>query len=47
MSMGYEPAVYAPRKYTIHLDKDKPNGKSLTGIVASQKDTAESREIEI
>ncbi len=27
--------------------EDKPNGKSLTGIVASQKDTAETREIEI
>lgn len=43
----FQPAVYAPGTYTIHLGEDKPNGKSLPGIVASQKDTAGSREIEI
>jgi hypothetical protein len=43
----FQPAVYAPGKYTIHLGKDKPNGKSLTGMVASPQDTAGTREIEI
>jgi hypothetical protein len=43
----FQPAVYALGSYTIRLGKDKPDGISLKSILASQKDTAGTREIQI
>ena len=43
----FQPKVYAAGKYTIKVGTDKADGQTLTGLLASTKDTAGVREIHI
>jgi hypothetical protein len=43
----FQPKVYADGQYTIKVGTDKADGQTLTGLLASTKDTAGVREIHI
>jgi hypothetical protein len=44
---SFQPRVYAAGKYAIKIGRDKPDGQTLDGILASSKETAGKRVVEI
>lgn len=43
----FQPRVYAAGKYTVKAGRDQPDGTSLAGLVAQEKDAAGRRMIEL
>lgn len=43
----FQPAVYAPGQYTIRVGRDRPGGPALHGLVASDRQTAGSRPVQL
>ena len=43
----FQPRVYAEGKYTVKLGRDKPNGPTLTGLVATEHSAAGQRTVPI
>lgn len=43
----FQPAVYAPGKYTVKIGREKPDGKTLTGLEPAAKGAAAQRNVEV
>ena len=43
----FQPAVFAPGKYTVKIGRDTPDGVSLTGLTATDRASAGRREVRL
>ncbi|MBA4065631.1 MAG: hypothetical protein C0501_18330 [Isosphaera sp.] len=43
----YQPAVFAPGKYTVRVGRDRPDGRTLTGLEAGPRADVGTREIKL